>query len=134
MLRKARAKVLAGVKRRKDKARHIAAPFFAPSLISRKNLFDAGHVVVREGDPGDALYVIEAGTVEARHNERSLATLGPVPTLLEWDTQTPAFDMLQAEAAAARATLLSSTRQADLYAGVCAHFTCPPDLTTTRAP
>ena len=66
--------------------------------------------------------------------ESALATLGPVPTLLEWDTQTPAFDVLQAEAAAARATLLSSTRQADLYAGVCAHFTCPPDLTATPAP
>jgi uncharacterized protein (UPF0276 family) len=66
--------------------------------------------------------------------ETAVATLGPVPTLLEWDSQTPAFDVLEAEAAAARSTLLRNTRQVDLYAGACAHFTCPPDLTTIPAP
>lgn len=66
--------------------------------------------------------------------ETAVATLGPVPTLLEWDTHTPSFDVLQAEAAAARSTLLRSTRQADLYAPARAHSTCLPDLKTTPAP
>lgn len=48
--------------------------------------------------------------------ERAVAALGPVPTLVEWDTQTPAFEALQAEAATTRSILLQSTRQADLYA------------------
>lgn len=34
--------------------------------------------------------------------------------LVEWDRQTPAFDVLQAEAATARSILLQSTRQAEL--------------------
>jgi len=43
--------------------------------------FDTGHVVVREGDPGEALYVIRKGQVEV-HTLRGgarihLATLGP---------------------------------------------------------
>jgi cAMP-dependent protein kinase regulator len=63
-----------------------AAPLFADLSVAEAAVLgtklervqlDAGHVVVREGDPGDALYVIESGTVEARHHERPLATLGP---------------------------------------------------------
>jgi uncharacterized protein (UPF0276 family) len=46
--------------------------------------------------------------------ERAVATIGPVPTLVEWDRQTPAFDVLQAEAATARSILLQGTRQAEL--------------------
>ena len=43
--------------------------------------FDAGQVVVREGDPGDALFVVKAGIVEV-HTDREgsavhLAQLGP---------------------------------------------------------
>jgi uncharacterized protein (UPF0276 family) len=48
--------------------------------------------------------------------ERAIATLGPVPTLLEWDTQPPAFDVLQVEAATARSVLFQGTRQGDLHA------------------
>jgi hypothetical protein len=66
--------------------------------------------------------------------ETAVATIGPVPTLLEWDTDPRSFEVLQAEAAAARSTLLRSTRQADLYATAPAHFTCLPDLKTTPAP
>jgi uncharacterized protein len=66
--------------------------------------------------------------------ETAVATIGPVPTLLEWDTHPCSFDVLQAEAAAARSTLLRSTRQAELYATARAHFTCLPDLKTTPAP
>jgi uncharacterized protein (UPF0276 family) len=66
--------------------------------------------------------------------ETAVATLGPVPTLLEWDSHPPTFDVLQAEAAAARSMLLRSTRQADLYATAPVHFTCLPDLKTTPAP
>jgi uncharacterized protein (UPF0276 family) len=48
--------------------------------------------------------------------ERAVAAIGPVPTLVEWDTPTPAFEVLQAEAATARSILLQSRRQAELYA------------------
>jgi uncharacterized protein (UPF0276 family) len=37
--------------------------------------------------------------------EMALATLGPVPTLIEWDTRLPAFEVLQAEADAAQQRL-----------------------------
>ena len=37
-------------------------------------------------------------------------------TLVEWDVQTPAFDVLQAEAATARSILFQSTQQAERYA------------------
>ena len=48
--------------------------------------------------------------------ERAIATLGPVPTLLEWNTQPPAFEVLQAEAATARSVLFRNTRQGELHA------------------
>jgi uncharacterized protein (UPF0276 family) len=48
--------------------------------------------------------------------ETAVAAIGPVPTLLQWDTQAPAFDVLQAEAATARSILFQCTRQAELYA------------------
>jgi uncharacterized protein (UPF0276 family) len=44
--------------------------------------------------------------------ERAVAVIGPVPTLLEWDSEIPAFSVLQAEAATARSILTNSTRQA----------------------
>jgi uncharacterized protein len=43
--------------------------------------------------------------------ERAVAAIGPVPTLLEWDSEIPAFSVLQAEAATARSILTNSTRQ-----------------------
>jgi CRP/FNR family cyclic AMP-dependent transcriptional regulator len=36
-----------------------------------------GEVIVREGEPGDALYVILEGAVVVRRNRRRLARLGP---------------------------------------------------------
>ena len=39
---------------------------------------------------------------------RALATLGPVPTLIEWDTDVPAFAVLEHEAAIAEAMLQSA--------------------------
>jgi uncharacterized protein (UPF0276 family) len=44
--------------------------------------------------------------------ERAIAAIGPVPTLLKWDTGIPAFRVLQAEATTARSILTNSTRQA----------------------
>ena len=38
---------------------------------------DAGDVVVRQGDEGDVVYVIAAGTVDVAHDGHHLATLGP---------------------------------------------------------
>jgi MFS family permease len=37
----------------------------------------AGDVVIREGDPGDRMYVIESGTVEVTKEGRHVASLGP---------------------------------------------------------
>jgi aquaporin Z len=39
--------------------------------------FGAGDVLVREGEPGDAAFVIEAGRATVRRGETVLATLGP---------------------------------------------------------
>jgi uncharacterized protein len=44
--------------------------------------------------------------------EKTVAAIGPTPTLLEWATQTPAFEVLQSEAATARSIMMKSTRQA----------------------
>jgi hypothetical protein len=41
--------------------------------------------------------------------EQALAALGPVPTLIEWDTRLPAFEILQAEAEAAQQRLAALT-------------------------
>jgi len=38
--------------------------------------FDAGEVVLSEGEPGDRFYVVTSGTVEVVRNGRQLATLG----------------------------------------------------------
>jgi uncharacterized protein (UPF0276 family) len=37
--------------------------------------------------------------------ERAIARFGPVPTLIEWDTDIPSFDVLQREAATAQRVL-----------------------------
>lgn len=41
--------------------------------------------------------------------ERTVAAIGPVPTLLKWDTGAPDFEVLQAAAANAQSILLQST-------------------------
>ena len=45
--------------------------------------------------------------------ERALALLGPVPTLIEWDTDMPPLEVLVAEAAAAQAHLNRIIRHAN---------------------
>lgn len=50
--------------------------------------------------------------------ERALARFGPVPTLIEWDTDIPALDVLQAEATAAEQRLARvARREAPAHAG-----------------
>ncbi|MEO8701900.1 MAG: cyclic nucleotide-binding domain-containing protein [Kofleriaceae bacterium] len=39
--------------------------------------FDPGHVVVREGEPGDALFVVMGGTVVVERGDQKVAELGP---------------------------------------------------------
>jgi uncharacterized protein (UPF0276 family) len=68
----------------------------------------AGHALVQTA-AGDELRIDDHGDhvcseVWALY-ERSLARLGPRPTLLEWDTRLPAFDVLQAECAQAQSRL-----------------------------
>jgi hypothetical protein len=43
--------------------------------------------------------------------ERAIGRLGPVSTLVEWDDRIPAFEVLEAEAARARAILARATRE-----------------------
>jgi uncharacterized protein (UPF0276 family) len=68
----------------------------------------AGHALVQTA-AGDELRIDDhgdhvCGAVWALY-ERSLAWLGPRPTLLEWDTRLPAFGVLQAECALAQSRL-----------------------------
>jgi len=68
----------------------------------------AGHAITQTA-AGDELRIDDHGDhvcseVWALY-ERSLARLGPRPTLLEWDTRLPAFSVLQAEGALAQSRL-----------------------------
>jgi hypothetical protein len=63
-----------------------AVPLFAPLPIARVETlamrastaeFDAGETVVREGDAGDELYVIDAGTVDVSLRGAHVITRGP---------------------------------------------------------
>jgi len=62
------------------------------------------HLAVHS-DPGSTVY---AAVWELF--ERTVATIGPIPTLLESDTSNPAFEALQTEAATARSIMMNSTR------------------------
>lgn len=70
----------------------------------------------------DFLEAIEPRSIAAIHLagrgwelfESAVGALGPVPTLLEWDTQLPDFEVLQAEASSAQSILLQSTPELQL--------------------
>lgn len=68
----------------------------------------AGHAVVDDGD-GGTLLVDDHGSAVAdvvwRLYRRVLALAGPRPTLIEWDTDVPAYPVLRAQAAQADASL-----------------------------
>lgn len=77
-----------------------------PAAIGEIHL--AGHSV-RQIGPGQTLRIDDHGSrvtpaVWALY-ETALVRFGPVPTLIEWDTDTPALDVLMEEAAAADAIL-----------------------------
>ncbi len=42
----------------------------------RPAVFEAGQVVFEEGQPGDAMYVVQSGSVELRAGQRLLETVG----------------------------------------------------------
>jgi CRP-like cAMP-binding protein len=44
------------------------------AVRARSHAIAAGTVIIREGDPGDTFYVIDAGTVEVEHGETRLCT------------------------------------------------------------
>jgi HEAT repeat protein/ATP/ADP translocase len=63
-----------------------SAPLFAKvtgedlaplARVAEEQTHPAGAYIVREGDPGDSLYVVVSGKVGIRHNGETLATLGP---------------------------------------------------------
>lgn len=68
----------------------------------------AGHAVVQTTE-GRELRIDDHGDHVAAAvwslYEQALLRLGPCPTLIEWDTRIPAFEVLQAEAALAQARL-----------------------------
>jgi hypothetical protein len=68
----------------------------------------AGHAIVRT-ESGRTLRVDDHGSEVCAEvwtlYERCIATLGPRPTLIEWDTRIPAFEVLVAQAAQAQCRL-----------------------------
>lgn len=62
----------------------VAGDDLAPlARIAEEEVFAAGSVITREGDPGDALYIIVRGRVQVSHGGIALATLGAGDTLGE---------------------------------------------------
>ena len=95
-----------------DAAAYIDA--FPGSLVGEIHL--AGHAVNDVGD-GRTIRIDDHGSaiddaVWALY-EQALANFGPKPTLIEWDTRVPAFDVLEAEAASAEARLVACRDRAD---------------------
>ena len=74
----------------------------------------AGHAVKQLGD-GVELRIDDHGSAVCADvwalYEAVIDCLGPCPTLIEWDTDIPAFAVLQAEAAEAQAILESACRE-----------------------
>ena len=82
----------------------------APESISELHL--AGHTSVRTAD-GRQFRVDDHGSRVSTEvwtlYEAALAHLGPLPTLIEWDTGLPDFALLQSEASAAEAIMVGTS-------------------------
>ncbi len=87
-----------------DAAAYIDA--IAPELVGEMHL--AGHAINRMDD-GQEIRIDDHGShvddAVWRLYARAVARLGATPTLIEWDTRIPAFEVLQAEAARADAAI-----------------------------
>jgi uncharacterized protein (UPF0276 family) len=74
----------------------------------------AGHAVRRLGD-GTLLRIDDHGSPVSPEVwslfQDVVARIGPRPALIEWDTDIPAFDVLEAEAAAAQSILAQAVRR-----------------------
>ncbi len=93
-----------------DASAYLAA--LPPAAIAEIHL--AGHAV-KQLDDGQTLRIDDHGsrvapTVWTLYAE-ALARFGPLPTLIEWDTDVPPLDVLLDEAARARAILESMERE-----------------------
>lgn len=99
-----------------DPVRYLKA--LPPLAIGEIHL--AGHTV-RQLDGGQILRIDDHGSRVAEEvwplYEQALALFGPVPTLIEWDTNVPALDVLVEEAARANAAL-SRVRERIDYADI----------------
>jgi CRP-like cAMP-binding protein len=51
--------------------------------LAEESAFAAGDVLVSEGDPGDAFFILIDGTADVSQGGRQLASLGPGSTLGE---------------------------------------------------
>lgn len=80
----------------------------------------AGHAVRRQDD-GTLLRIDDHGSPVSPEVwslfEAALRRLGARPTLIEWDTDIPAFEVLRAEAATAQATIARTDRERACAAG-----------------
>lgn len=87
------------------------------ALIAEEEERDAGEVVIREGEMGDALYLVLEGTVRVRKGEREVAVLGQREVFGEMALLDPAPRSATVEAVS-DATLLRLRRDdfADLMA------------------
>jgi uncharacterized protein (UPF0276 family) len=74
----------------------------------------AGHTSIRTDD-GRQIRIDDhgapIGTEVWKLYEEAIAHLGPLPTLIEWDTRIPAFEILQAEASAAESIIFGLSDQ-----------------------
>jgi uncharacterized protein (UPF0276 family) len=94
-----------------DASDYLAA--LPPSLVGEIHL--AGHSVRLLADGGTLRIDDHASRVTAEVwalYEKALARFGPLPTLIEWDNQVPALDVLLDEAKAAGRRLAGVTREA----------------------
>jgi len=102
-----------------------------PSSVGEIHL--AGHAIVQAAS-GEELRIDDHGdrvckAVWALY-EQAIEHFGARPTLIEWDTRLPAFEVLQEEAAQAQARLDAIARLAPAYAAISSHR---PPLAHARA-
>jgi CRP/FNR family transcriptional regulator, cyclic AMP receptor protein len=88
----------------------------ATALLTRASelRFDKGEVLLRAGDVGESMIVIDSGTVEVKQGERILATLDPGATIGEMALLDP--DRRSATVVATSSVVAYEITRAELWA------------------
>ncbi len=92
----------------RNQRRDVQAYIAALPLHAVGEIHLAGHAVVADADGGELLiddHGSEVGPAVWALYRDVLARIGPIPTLVEWDTDVPDYPMLRAQAAIADACL-----------------------------